>query len=157
MILIGYQGIGKSTLAYKNNNFIDLESSNFYHEGKRHDDWYIYYCNIAVNLSMQGFDVFVSSHEVVRNRLKLFNPSFTTVYCVYPSLDLKECWIKKLKDRYDNDKSEKNYKALMNAVDRYTDNILELKNSGFKNIEIISVDYDLQTIIANYVRRIINE
>ena len=40
MIIIGYQGIGKSTLA-GHNSVIDLESGNFWNDGKRIDDWYI--------------------------------------------------------------------------------------------------------------------
>lgn len=157
MILIGYQGIGKSTLAYKNNNYIDLESSNFYHNDKRPDNWYIYYCNIATSLSIQGFDIFVSSHEVVRNRLKKYNKIITPIYCIYPSLELKDDWIKKLEDRYNKDKNEKNYKAWMNAVNRYEENILEIMNSGFGNIEITSMYYNLENLIDNYVRRILND
>ena len=146
MIIIGYQGIGKSTLASKDNNFIDLESSNFFHNGIRPDNWYVYYCNIAAHLSKQGFNVFVSSHEVVRNRLRKDFKDTPTI-CVYPCLRLKNEWIKKLEDRYMNHKSEKNYKAWMNAVDRYAENINELKDSGFPVIEITSMIYDLDELI----------
>ena len=69
MIIIGYQGIGKSTLANCNLNYVDLESSNFYIDGKRADDWYKPYCKIAEHLSQQGYYVFVSSHKVVRDEL----------------------------------------------------------------------------------------
>ena len=150
MIIIGYQGIGKSTLASKDNNFIDLESSSFFHNGKRPNNWYVYYCNIAANLSRQGYNVFVSSHEVVRNRLKKYF-SDEKVICIYPSIDLKDEWIKKLKDRFDKDISDKNYKAWMNAVDRYIDNIIEIKNCGIPGIEITSMDYDLHGEIVKGV------
>lgn len=33
MIIIGYQGIGKSTLAHEDNKYIDLESGNFWYQG----------------------------------------------------------------------------------------------------------------------------
>ena len=69
MIISGYQGIGKSSLAGKN-NCIDLESGNFWVDGKRADDWYKPYCQIANHLSQQGYTVFVSSHEVVRKELE---------------------------------------------------------------------------------------
>ena len=69
MIVIGYQGIGKSSLAGKN-NCIDLESGNFWVDGKRSDDWYKIYCNIALHLHRQGFTVFTSSHQVVRDYFK---------------------------------------------------------------------------------------
>ena len=51
MIIIGYQGIGKSTLAGKDNKFIDLESGNFWVNGERVENWYIPYCQIAEHLS----------------------------------------------------------------------------------------------------------
>ena len=149
MIIIGYQGIGKSILALRDNKFIDLESSNFYNNGERPDNWYVYYCNIANNLSEQGFNVFVSSHKVVRDRLKKY--SNQNLICVYPSLYLKDEWIRKLQVRFQNDKSEKNYKALMNAIDKYEENITDLMNCGIFGVELVSMNYDLEslTLLAN--------
>lgn len=148
MIIIGYQGIGKSTLASKENNFIDLESSNFFHNGVRSDNWYVYYCNIAAHLSKQGFNVFVSSHEVVRNRLKKYFDE--PLISIIPSISLKDEWIRKLEERYNNHKSEKNYKAWMNAVARYEDNINEIKNSGIGFIEIENIDYNLEDVLKEH-------
>ena len=116
MIVIGYQGIGKSTLAGRNNRFIDLESGNFWVDGKRADDWYKPYCQIAEHLSQQGYIVFTSSHEVVRKQLE---NSGETIVVVYPSIKLKDEWIAKLEKRYEESGLEKDYKALMNAKDRY--------------------------------------
>lgn len=144
MIIVGYQGIGKSTLAGKN-NVIDLESGSFWNNGTRPDDWYIYYCQIAEHLSQQGYIVFTSSHEVVRNRLKKY--SNEKVYIIYPSLRLHDEWINKLRERYNNSKLEKDYKALMNAEDRYYENIEELKNSGIEAIEIQDMSYRLGDMI----------
>ena len=147
MIIIGYQGIGKSTLAGKN-NYIDLESGNFWHNGVRPDNWYVFYCQIAEHLSQQGFNVFVSSHEVVRNRLRKYSKE--ELYIVHPSIELKEKWIDKLKKRFESSKLEKDYKAWMNAEDRYVENINELKNSGINCIEIIDMKYSLEDIIKEY-------
>lgn len=141
MIIIGYQGIGKSTYAGINHRTIDLESGNFWNNGVRPDDWYIYYCNIAEHLSKQGFDVFVSSHEVVRNRLK--KCCSEQVGVIIPSLDLSYEWRMKLKERYENSRLDKDYKAWMNAEDRYEDNIKEIINSGFPYVEISNMDYEL--------------
>lgn len=141
MIIIGYQGIGKSTLANKNINYIDLESSNFFIDGKRQENWFIIYCNIANHLSEQGKNVFVSSHEVVRESLKY---SKEKVVVVYPSLKLKEQWLEKLQERYNITQLEKDYKALMNAKDRYEENIKELQNNDFTKIEIKDINYDLE-------------
>lgn len=143
MIIIGYQGIGKSSCAGKD-NCIDLESGNFWIDGMRHDDWYITYAKIANHLSEQGYTVFVSSHEVVRKELE---KSKEKVYIIHPSIYLKEDWIKRLQERYDRTGTEKDFKALANAKDRYVENIMELKMSNIKNIEISNIDYDLRDII----------
>ena len=144
MIIIGYQGIGKSTLAGKR-NCIDLESGNFWVDGKRDEKWYIPYCQIANHLSQQGFTVFVSSHEVVREELK---KSEEKVYVICPSLDLKDAWIRKLADRYFTTGLEKDYKAYKNAEDRYLENVTEIMESGFDFIVLDSVRYRLESIIT---------
>ena len=148
MVIVGYQGIGKSTLANSNLRYIDLESSNFFVDGKRSDDWYIIYCNIAVNLSKQGYHVFTSSHEVVRKELAKRD---VDKMIVCPCIELKDEWIKKLKIRYElsnPDEKEKNYKAYMNALDRYEDNILELMNEkDFEICIITDMNYDLYNTI----------
>ena len=147
MIFIGYQGIGKSTLA-GHNRYIDLESGNFWINSKRDENWYIPYCNIAEHLSEQGYRVFTSSHEVVRNCL---TTSKEDCFVVYPALHLKDEWIAKLKARYENSKLDKDYKAYMNAVDRYEDNIKEIANSGFNCIQIDSMDYNLDELIERAI------
>lgn len=150
MIVIGYQGIGKSTLAARNLKYIDLESSNFWFDDPetkqrvRHSNWYEMYCNVAEDLSRQGYVVFVSSHQPVRERL-LKSEEYVVV-CV-PSLILKDEWIKKLKERYENSLLEKDYKAYINAADRFTENVTEVMNSGFDVILITDADYNLQNLI----------
>lgn len=147
MIFIGYQGIGKSTLAGYN-RYIDLESGNFWINGKRDENWYIPYCNIAEHLSGQGYRVFTSSHKVVRNCLSTLKED---CFVVYPALHLKDEWIAKLKSRYENSKLDKDYKAYMNAVDRYEDNIKEIANSRFNCIQIDSMDYNLDELIERAI------
>lgn len=147
MIIVGYQGIGKSTLVKKTAGFIDLESGNFWWNGERPDDWYIYYCQIAEDLSRQGYIVFVSSHQVVRNFLK---NSKEKVIVIFPSILKRDEWVEKLKNRYERSLKIKDYKAWKNAEDRYHENISELMNSGFYFIEIDDVlNYDLEEIIQN--------
>lgn len=154
MIVIGYQGIGKSTLAGRDHKFIDLESGNFWVDGKRADDWYKPYCQIAEHLSQQGYIVFTSSHEVVRKQLEY---SKEVVVVVYPSLNLKNLWIDKLENRYRETGLEKDYKALMNAKDRYDDNIRELANSNFNfKIMLSKADYDLEASLNYFKNRDLN-
>lgn len=154
MIVIGYQGIGKSTLAGRDHKYIDLESGNFWVDGKRSYDWYKPYCQIAEHLSQQGYIVFTSSHEVVRNRLADSNE---VVVLVYPSLQLKNLWIDKLENRYRETGLEKDYKALMNAKDRYDENIQELMASHFNfKLELAKPDYDLEASLIHFRNRDLN-
>lgn len=157
MIIVGYQGIGKSTLSRKSNNFIDLESSNFWVDGVRADNWYIPYCNIANHLSGQGFNVFTSSHKVVTDALKeITSESGQRVVVIVPSPKLKNEWLEKLKERYTQIPSEKNKKALLNAEDRFTENVTELAGTGFPTIVIDDIDYDLSCILSDYIGLIRN-
>lgn len=154
MIVIGYQGIGKSSLAGRDHKYIDLESGNFWVDGKRTDDWYKPYCQIAEHLSQQGYIVFTSSHEVVRNQLMNSNE---VVVLVYPSLKLKNLWIDKLENRYRETGLEKDYKALMNAKDRYDENIQELADSHFNfKLELIDSEYDLEASLIHFRNRDLN-
>jgi hypothetical protein len=151
MIIIGYQGIGKSSLAGRDHKYIDLESGNFWVDGKRAEDWYKPYCQIANHLSQQGYVVFTSSHEVVRKELE--NSKELVVVC-YPSLKLKDMWIDKLENRYRDTGLEKDYKALMNAKDRFEENIKELANSYFYHkIELKDTDYDLEAALVHFRNR----
>ena len=149
MIVIGYQGVGKSTLAGRDHKYIDLESGNFWIDGKRADDWYKPYCKIAEHLSQQGYIVFTSSHKVVRQYL--IENSRETVVLVYPSVELKDAWIEKLERRYAESKLEKDYKALMNAKDRYEENIKELQQEPYitYKVELQKMDYDLEASLIH--------
>ena len=147
MIIVGYQCIGKSTLANMCLKYIDLESGSFWHDGKRPDDWYIYYCQIAEHLSKQGYNVFVSSHEPVRKFLK---NSSERVIAIAPSIELKDQWIEKLKNRYEASKLDKDYRAYMNAVDRYTENIKEIAKDC-DTVFIRSMTYDIESLIEAHL------
>lgn len=154
IIIIGYQGIGKSTLANRDERYIDLESSNFFVDGKRPDNWHIVYCNIALSLARQGYCVFVSSHKAVRDYLSSI-PDVPIIAIVHPSLALKDEWIVKLKERYDRTGLQKDFKAWKNAESDYESNITELiSEEGFYDIEITSMDYDLHSLMSRYIMRL---
>lgn len=146
MIIIGYQGIGKSSVAGADTGCIDLESSNFWVDGMRPRDWYKYYCEIAFDLSRQGYVVFTSSHKDVRNYF-LEHLEKDRVIAIFPKKELKSQWIQKLQDRFDTDVCEKNYKALMNAKDKFEENIEDMSNWGGEVYMIDTIDYDLKDII----------
>lgn len=143
MIIIGYQGIGKSTLAGKS-KCIDLESGNFWVDGKRAEDWYIPYCQIANHLSEQGYTVFVSSHEVVRKELQ---KSEERVVAICPAPELRNEWVKKLWHRYLDTGLEKDHKAWANAEDRYEANIQEIMDDVKEYYVIGDMNYSLAGMI----------
>lgn len=153
MIIIGYPGVGKSTLAekYRYNyedstkpkSIIDLESSIF----NVNNSWATVYCAVARKLSEQGHLVFISSHEEVQLRLREYDGP---VAVVYPSLELKQEWIQKLRYRYENccdDEKRKNFHAYDHACDSYEEDIEALKNNGFQLIEITDMKYSLEELI----------
>ena len=156
MIICGYQGIGKSSLEKScliENEIpvIDLESGNFWIDGKRSDDWYKIYANIAVHLSKQGNIVMLSSHKNVRDYLYQMN-SGERLATIYPAMELKDRWINKLESRYIFTKKDKDYKALMNAKEMYEENIQDLSTQvGFDHIELTSIGYLLETTIETYI------
>lgn len=157
MIIIGYQGIGKSTLARGGNGFIDLESSNFWVDNKRDSNWAKVYANIAVNLDVQGYNVFTSSHKEVREALKAHpwvcepNGKLPVLLAVcFPVLELKDEWIARLDQRYVSSRTDKNYKAWRNAFEMYDTNIKDLMSEELPvvQIPIKSMDYNLEQLLA---------
>lgn len=151
MIIIGYPGIGKSTLARKKSNCIDLESSNFAVNGEKVKNWDDVYVNVAKDLSGQGYTVFVSSHGLVTS--KLLNCEDVEVVTIFPSLDLKDEWVEKLRERCDQTKLEKDVRAYIRARTFYEDDVNHLKNLHIENpkirtYEIQSMDYSLVKIVV---------
>lgn len=152
MIIIGYQGIGKSTLAAREKSFIDLESSIYYHEGVRPENWHVFYCKTAELLSGQGYDVFVSSHKPVRD---YFSQSGEDTIVVCPAMDLKEKWITRLEERYRSTGKDKDFRAWQNAVQSFDENIDDLMNSGFPVVTINSMKYSLKQLVRKKKERIL--
>lgn len=157
MIIIGYQGIGKSSTANPGTSCIDLESNNFFVDGERPANWYKYYCNIAEHLSNQGFIIFTSSHKVVREEFAARKTKDVAV--CYPVVSIRRQWIKRLEERYERTKSEKDFKALANAEDCYSSNIEEIYNDAVDNkwtlMPISTTNYNLyyDIILAKLLMR----
>lgn len=146
MIFVGYQGIGKSSIAGLD-RYIDLESSNFWVDGGRDENWYKIYTSIANHLSKQGYNVLTSSHKVIRDYMKEQNIPFVAVY---PSLELKQEWIKRLDKRCKETGLNKDYKALKNAETMYEENITDLSQEP-NTLEITSTAYNLKTLLDTYM------
>ena len=154
MIIIGYPGIGKSTLAVGDNKYIDLESSLFNdYKGKKPKYWYHTYCKIAEDLSKQGYIVFVSCHKEVQDYLSTSNE---IVALCYPALNLKNLWFGKLLSRYEQDPSDKNLAALTTSVKYFNTHITAIDNSTYTHKIILrSMDYLLDDEIKAYFNKVV--
>ena len=147
MVIIGYQGIGKSTLCKDDYRFVDLESSIF---DKSDSGWYKSYISVAIYLSNCGYIVFVSSHISVQEELikRYENGDISDLYEIYPSLELRDFWVNKLLKRYEDERTSKNYRAYINAKNSYNDSISVLMKNDIKNkICIDDENYDLSKIL----------
>lgn len=160
-IVVGYQGIGKSTLArFGKGRYIDLESSSFSVKDGMTDNyvkingWEKIYCKIAEHLAEQGYTVFVSSHAEVR---KILKESKCKVVVVVPHPDLGELWIEKLKKRYFDTELEKDRRAWLNAKDRYRENVIEIMDD-FYPLEADAAEQRVRVIdnmnyrLENYIK-----
>ena len=163
MIITGYQGIGKSTLAKNNDKIIDLESSCFWKydlydfekkgEKSRPEDWYVYYCQMAQYLSRQGYIVFVSCHPEVRKFLSIRN---SERFCaIFPDKSIKDDWIERLRNRYDKNKSDKDLRALQHAEKYFDSDIGQLWHECqygeeyYHDVAIIkNINYDLMDLLT---------
>lgn len=153
LIVIGYQGIGKTSLASDiSNRVIDFESSLFKNSsGYRDPDWYKIYCRQAVSIAKQGFIVCTSSHITVSDEFRIINDPQVDILLVYPSLELKELWIQKLAVRSITNPSEKNTAAFLNAYGTYDSSIRDLSRIGyFNHLELDDLDYNLKLCLTDY-------
>lgn len=149
MIIVGYPGVGKSTLVQHRENCVDLESSCF---DKSNINWHKDYCNVAVDLHKQGNIVLVSNHDLVYKELSSKDILNTTnLVFVFPSLQLRDDWITKLGDRYNKEKTKKNEAAWLRATNCYFEDILNLVNfvrkNGSRYCCIDNMQYQLDYIV----------
>jgi broad-specificity NMP kinase len=164
MIVIGYPGVGKTTLCGRKKGTIDLESI-FFHGSAKEKNWEQLYCEVALDLSRQGYIVFVSSHhEVCEKIICLRNPDIDEVVAVYPESNerMKTQWIQRLRNRVDMDQQisygkgsnigaaldEKDKHALKRAEDHYFVDTSAMSKLPFCRIELSTMQYDLLKEIA---------
>ena len=81
---------------------------------------------------------------------------------IHPDVSLKDKWVEKLKERYDNDPIEKNRRALEFAEVYFENSINDLmEDNWIRHIVIDRVpedeDYDLDKYISDNVTQINNE
>lgn len=150
MIVIGYPGIGKSSYVRRNVCAIDLESSCF----QKENNWAVSYCNVAIDLANQGFDVFVSSHDAVRKAL--IASGYDELFAIYPSIDMEKQWVTRLYDRYWATGLDKDRRSFERVKTSYAADITALEQDVLRMrgwYEIKEPNYNLEDIV-NYFRYI---
>ena len=139
MIIMGYPGIGKTSIAKEDYRFIDLDSSDMLIRGKygNKKGWEEIYCNVALMLSKQGYFVFVSTHPKVRERILAKDKN---AIVVYPSLSLKKEWTDRLYERYNNNRCRQTHNAWVRAKEHYDEDIEELMKLRCQQILITNME-----------------
>ena len=84
----------------------------------------------------------MSSHKVLRDYMSQNRIPFTVVY---PAAELKDAWLEKLKNRYDLTKKDKDFRAWINAQEKFEENIQDLSHE-LNKIEITDINYNLESL-----------
>ena len=147
VIISGFPCIGKSTVTNTQNGIIDLESSMLFVDNNRPEHWEKIYINYAEDLAKQGFTVLVSSHDLVRKELNLRNVPFVAIY---PDKSLKSEWITRLINRYKQNPSDKNKKAMDYCIEHF-DECIDNMETEERRWPLGNPSYDLSNII-NYIQ-----
>lgn len=141
MIIAGYPGIGKTTLAAKGHRYLDLESRNFFIRGKRFDDWETVYVQVALDLYDQGYLVFTPCHPGIIDRI-VTTTQPGVFAAIVPDISLKDAWIAKLKERYELQGTDACLRAYERARDHYTEDISSLiSDTRFDTLVIRDMEY----------------
>jgi hypothetical protein len=122
-VISGFPGVGKSFLFNDKSDFVVLDSDSsmfsWISEGVRNPDFPNNYMkHIEENLSEADY-IFVSSHDVVREALRNYHIAYTLVY---PSIELKDEYIQRYKDRENNKKFisfiDSNWENFINDIEK---------------------------------------
>lgn len=172
MIICGFPGIGKTSVASSLDRYIDLESSCFNlterdDEGRaeKMENWKQAYCQIAFDLAFQGKLVFVSSHKEIRDYLfemqkKDVYHSDIPILLVYPAPENKNNWLERLERRYwisyncgmpDASKNKAAWKA---CEAHYDDFVSEIDNIDLNTDDMSNV---YRIVLHNTVYNLVDE
>ena len=146
MIYCGYQGCGKSTYCRNNpDTTIDLDSSNFV----KKDKWEYLYVALAHSLSFAGYNVFISAHQVVINRLIEEGIVFELLI---PEQNPK-AWRNRLEFRYNINPTQANMNAILDFDKNYEKDMAFYETLTCKKHYISArIVTDIDTFIKQHVK-----
>lgn len=155
LIICGYPGIGKSSIAGWN-NCIDLESSYFsFRNGvpQKFSEWVPQYCETALDLANQGFTVLISCHRNVWHYLNEKIKYHAIPRCNIPIVifrpkpDMKEAWGIRLVKRYLQSGSDKDLRAFEGAMKYWDEDMLMMNGQYLPIYYLTDITYDLRDYI----------
>lgn len=155
-IVFGYPGIGKSSIARLDKNYVDLESSVFKVDGERDPNWFKVYVNMALHIADQNRIVLMSTHPWTRDYLydkyeeDIGLKNDIPAMIVYPDISLKEDWIYKCSSRYEEEPSPKNLTALKKVENDFEKDIIGLESDNrFMHLVLKNISYRLDNEIED--------
>ena len=162
LIICGYPGVGKSSIAGWN-NCIDLESSWFSYdeEGNKKypdDTWCVDYCNLAMRLAAQGYTVLTSAHACVINELRdhkfVLDYKYKVKVVIFvPRPEMKKAWAERLVNRYLESDKDADLRAFIGGIQYWDSKIATIRHSDFPVYCPDSVDYDFRDYILKIRER----
>ena len=161
LIICGYPGVGKSSVAGWN-NCIDLESSWFSYDKDGNviypeEAWTVNYCMLARKLALQGYTVLLSTHQAVIDTLRegkwLLNKDGTRVVIFVPRSDMKKAWVERLINRYLESDKDVDLRAFIGGIQYWDSKMLTIKHSDFPVYSPESIDYDFRDYILKIRER----
>ena len=162
LIICGYPGVGKSSIAGWN-NCIDLESSWFSHDeegNKKYPDdaWCVDYCNLAMRLAAQGYTVLTSTHACVINELRdrkfVLDYKYKVKVVIFvPRADMKKAWVERLVNRYLESDKDVDLRAFVGGIQYWASKMATIRHSDFPVYCPDSIDYDLRDYILKIRER----
>lgn len=161
LIICGYPGVGKSSIAGWN-NCIDLDSSWFSYDKDGNviypnEAWTVNYCMLARKLALQGYTVLLSTHQAVINTLRegkwLFDKDDIRVVIFVPRSDMKKEWVERLVNRYIESDKDADLRAFIGGIQYWDSKIATIRHTDFPIYCPDSIDYDFRDYILKIRER----
>lgn len=163
MIILGFPAIGKSSYqkdqarctTWEGPRCIDLESSNFIKD----QHWAESYARVASDLSRQGYDVFCSTHKLLRDTLLKMKADgkIDKLFIVYPSLEVYDSWCTRCKNRWYTTKLEKDSRSFARVENFFQADVMEIeeeiKNGKYTDSYKIDGPYNLAKILEDFRKK----
>lgn len=155
LIICGYPGVGKSSIAGWS-NCIDLESSWFSYDkdGNQiypNEAWAVEYCMLARKLASQGYTVLLSTHQAVINTLRegkwILDRDRIKVVIFVPRSDMKKAWVERLVNRYIESDENEDLRAFIGGIQYWDSKMLTIRHSDFPVYCPDSIDYDFRDYV----------